>query len=73
MLPSLKGPLQLRDNLRLTPNTRKGLWPASASGRQQSSCLLASATAIAAELSLPIVCRRGRRPRASSRSRPSGV
>jgi hypothetical protein len=35
MLPSLEEPLQLRDNLRLTPNTPSGLWPASASGREQ--------------------------------------
>lgn len=41
-------PLALSDNLRLTPITRSCLWPASASGRQQSSCWLASATAIAA-------------------------
>jgi len=34
MLPSLEEPLQLRDNLRLTPNTPSGLWPAPASGRK---------------------------------------
>jgi hypothetical protein len=35
MLPSLAGPLPLRDNLQLTPNTPRGLWPTAASGRQQ--------------------------------------
>ena len=35
MLPSLEEPLQLRVNLRLTPNTPSGLWPAPASGRKR--------------------------------------
>ena len=34
MLPSLKGPLQLRDNRLLTPNTPSGLWLATAPGRE---------------------------------------
>lgn len=33
MLPSLEGPLALRNNLRPTPNTPSGLWSATASGR----------------------------------------
>lgn len=36
MPPSLAGPLPLRDNLRLTPNTPSGFWSTSASGRLAS-------------------------------------
>jgi hypothetical protein len=40
VLPSLIGPLALRDNLRRTPNTPGGLWPAPATGRglPQADC-----------------------------------
>lgn len=48
MPPSLAGPLPLRDNLRLTPNTPSGLWPASASGRKLTLAFVARLTVSAA-------------------------